>query len=53
MNLERIVSEYKRLLKEGENSPTLDEETIGQQLADIKKEYKQKTGKNIDDEISH
>ncbi len=46
-----IVSEYKRLLKEGENSPTLDEETIGKQLADVRNEYKQKTGKNIDDEI--
>ncbi|NIP61997.1 MAG: hypothetical protein GWN01_08960 [Nitrosopumilaceae archaeon] len=51
MELDVIVSEYKRLVKEAENSAGEDQEKIGQQLADLREEYKQKTGKNIDDEI--
>lgn len=46
-----IVYEYKRLLSEAENSPGLDEETIEQQLADLRDEFRQKTGKSIDNEL--
>lgn len=51
MELNVVVSEYKRLLREAENSPGVDEEKLEQQLADLREEYKKKTGKNIDDEI--
>lgn len=47
-----LISEYKRLLKEGENACTLDEENIQQQLSEIREEYQKITrGCNIDNDI--
>ncbi len=46
---QKLLENYKRLLKEAENSAGLDEEKLTQQLEDIRSEFKRLTGKNIDD----
>jgi hypothetical protein len=51
MELSELISEYKRLLREAENSPGLDEEKILEQLAQIRKDYERITGKDITKEI--
>ena len=42
--LSEMISEYKRLLREGEKSLGLDEEELAKQLSKIKKEYEKLTG---------
>ncbi len=45
---QNLLTNYKRLLKEAENSTGLDEEKLPQQMEDIRTEFKRLTGKNID-----
>jgi hypothetical protein len=49
--LKSLQDEYKRLLKEAENSRGLDEEKIPNQLKEIKEKYKKMTGKNIENSL--
>lgn len=45
---QNLLANYKKLLKEAENSTGLDEEKLPQQLEEIRSEFKRLTGKNID-----
>ncbi len=47
-DVDYLVSEYRRLLREGENSTGLDEEEIPKQLEEIREKYQRITGKELD-----